>query len=63
MYREKFGMYEIRVSMVEMLWNFDWTLDEKEDEDALEKEKAYHVWVKNLLHVILMDRGALDRKR
>ena len=48
--------------MAEKLWNFNWTLDEKEDEDMLEKEKAYYVWVKNVLHVILMDRGALDRK-
>ena len=53
---------EMKASMAEMLWNFDQTLDEKEDENALEKEKAYDVWVKNLLHVILMDRGALDRK-
>jgi hypothetical protein len=52
----------MRVSMAEMLWNFDWRLDEKEDENALEKKKAYHVWIKNLLHVMLMDRGALDHK-
>jgi hypothetical protein len=58
-YLEKFSMDENK----NKLWNFNWTLDEKEDEDMLEKEKAYYVWVKNVLHVILMDRGALDRKR
>jgi hypothetical protein len=53
---------EMRLVMAKMLWNFDLTIDEKEDQDALEKEKAYHVWVKNPLHVKLLERGALDLK-
>jgi hypothetical protein len=61
-YQEKFGMERNESEYGGDVVEFDWRLDEKEDENALEKEKACHVWVKNLLHVILMDRGARDHK-
>jgi cytochrome P450 len=52
---------EMRVIMAKMLWNFDWTMD-KNDGEAFEKAKAYHVWVKNSLHIKLLQRGTLDLK-
>lgn len=53
---------EMRVVMAKMLWNFDWILDEEEDRDYFEKEKAYHLWVKKPLHIKLLQRGTLDVK-
>lgn len=52
---------EMRVIMAKMLWNFDWTISQS-DGESFEKAKAWHVWMKNPLHIKLSKRGALGLK-
>ncbi|KAF2964329.1 hypothetical protein GQX73_g9249 [Xylaria multiplex] len=49
---------EMRVILAKMLWNFDWTIEVK-DREPFEKAKAWHVWMKNPVHIKLLPRGTL----
>lgn len=53
---------EMRVILAKMFWHFDFSMDQESDGEELEREKAYHLWVKSPLHVRLLERGALDVK-
>ncbi|KAI1258581.1 cytochrome P450 [Xylariaceae sp. FL1019] len=49
---------EMRVILAKMLYNFDWTIEQR-DGEAFERAKAWHVWMKNPVQMKLLPKGTL----
>lgn len=49
---------EMRLTLAKLLWHFDWMVRDG-DGDAFEKAKAWHVWTKSHVYLVIRERGAV----